>query len=72
MMSVGGGSASLCSQRQARARGTIAMSSPRVDGKDPVRVEDAWEAHERGGSVDVEPPGKPEARQLKGELHSKT
>ena len=62
MMSVGGGSASLCSQRQARARGTMAMSSPHVDDKDPVRIEDAWEAYERGGSVDVEPPGKPEAR----------
>ena len=62
MMSVGGGSASLCSQRQARARGTIAMSSPRVDGKDPVRIVDAWEAYERGGGVDVEPSGKPEAR----------
>ena len=38
------------------------MSSPRVDDEDPVRIEDAWEAYERGGSVDVEPPGKTEAR----------
>ena len=38
------------------------MSSPRVNDEDPIRIEDAWEAYERGGSVDVEPPGKPEAR----------
>ena len=38
------------------------MSSPRVNDKDPVRIEDAWEAYERDGSVDVEPPGKQEAR----------
>ena len=41
MMSVGGGSASLCSQRQARARGTMAMSSPRVDDEGPVRIDPA-------------------------------
>ena len=38
------------------------MSSPRVDDKDPIRIEDAWEAYEHDGSVDVEPSGKPEAR----------
>ena len=41
MMSVGGGSASLCPQRQARAWGTMAMSSPRVDDEGPVRIDPA-------------------------------
>ena len=40
----------------------MVMPSPRVAEESPVRIEDAREAYERGGSVDVEPPGKPEAR----------
>ena len=39
----------------------MVMLSPRVAEEDPVRIEDAREAYERGGSVDVEPPGKPGA-----------
>ena len=51
-----------CLQQQARARGTTVMPSPRAADEDPVQIEDAREAYARGGSVDVEPPGKPEAR----------
>ena len=40
----------------------MVVPSPRVAEEGPVRIEDAREAYERGGSVDVEPPGKPEAR----------
>ena len=62
MMFAAVGCAYHCLQQQARARGTTVMPSPRVADEDPVRIEDAREAYERGGSVDVEPPGKPEAR----------
>ena len=40
----------------------MVVPSPRVAEEGPVRIEDAREAYERGGNVDVEPPGKPEAR----------
>ena len=39
MTIVGEDYASLCLRRQARARGVMAMSSPRVDEEGPVRME---------------------------------
>ena len=39
MTIVGEDYASLCLRQQARARGVMAMSSPRVDEEGPVRME---------------------------------
>ena len=62
MMFVAVGCACHYLRQQARTRGIMVVPSPRVAEEGPVRIEDAREAYERGGSVDVEPPGNPEAR----------